>query len=126
MAFSDVITLLFLNQSHLVLEYPISVQKRIGGSSSISTHTAFQTIIEILGLVMLVNPLRIFLPLSVICISAGLLWGIPIVLAGRGVSVASMLAIVLGSLFFFLGLIANQLAAIRLHLAKFREDRGEK
>jgi hypothetical protein len=36
-----------------------------------------------------------------------------------------MLAIVLGSLFFFLGLIASQLAAIRLHLAKFREDLGE-
>jgi glycosyltransferase involved in cell wall biosynthesis len=117
MAFSDVITLLFLNQSHLVLEYPIPVQKRIAGASSISTYTAFQTIIEILGLAMLVNPLRIFLPLSIMCVSIGLLWGIPIVIAGRGVSVGAMLAIVLGSLFFFLGLIANQLAAIRLHLA---------
>lgn len=122
MAFSDVITLLFLNQCHLVLEFPISVQKRIAGSSSISTHTALQTIIEILGLTMLVNPLRIFLPLSVFCISVGLLWGIPIVIAGRGVSVGAMLAIVLGSLFFFLGLIASQLAAIRLHLANLGDD----
>jgi glycosyltransferase involved in cell wall biosynthesis len=117
MAFSDVITLLFLNQGHLVLEFPISVKKRIAGSSSIGTYTALQTIIEILNLVMLVNPLRIFLPLSIFCISVGLLWGIPIVLAGRGVSVGSMLAIVLGALFFFLGLIASQLASIRLHLA---------
>lgn len=60
MAFSDVITLLFINQGHLVLEYPISVNKRVAGVSSISTYTAFQTIIEILGLAMLVNPLRIF------------------------------------------------------------------
>ena len=117
MAFSDVITLLFLNQGHLVLEYPISVDRRIAGSSSISTRTAVETVIEILGLIMLVNPLRIFLPISIICISVGLLWGIPIVIAGRGVSVGAMLAIVLGSLFFFLGLIASQLAAIRLHLA---------
>ena len=117
MAFSDVITLLFLNQGLLVLEIPISVRKRIAGSSSISTHTAFQTIIEILGLAMLINPLRIFLPLSIFCVAVGLLWGIPIVIAGRGVSVGAMLAIVLGSLFFFLGLIASQLAAIRLHLA---------
>jgi glycosyltransferase involved in cell wall biosynthesis len=122
MAFSDVITLLFLNQGHLVLEFPISVKKRIAGSSSIGTHTAFQTIIEILGLAMLVNPLRIFLPLSIFCVSVGLLWGIPIVIAGRGVSVGAMLAIVLGSLFFFLGLIASQLAAIRLHLAKLDND----
>jgi glycosyltransferase involved in cell wall biosynthesis len=117
MAFSDVITLLFLNQGHLVLEFPISVHKRIAGSSSIGTHTAFQTIMEILNLAMLVNPLRIFLPLSIFCLAAGLLWGIPIVLAGRGVSVGSMLAIVLGALFFFLGLIASQLASIRMHLA---------
>ena len=117
MAFSDVITLLFLNQGHLVLEFPISVKKRIAGSSSIGTHTAFQTIMEILNLAMLVNPLRIFLPLSLLCLAAGLLWGIPIVLAGRGVSVGSMLAIVLSALFFFLGLIASQLASIRLHLA---------
>jgi glycosyltransferase involved in cell wall biosynthesis len=117
MAFSDVITLLFLNQGHLVLEFPISVKKRIGGISSIGTYTAFQTIMEILNLAMLVNPLRIFLPLSVICIAVGLLWGIPIVLAGRGVSVFAMMSIVLGALFFFLGLIASQLASIRLHLA---------
>ena len=125
MAFSDVITLLFLNQSHLVLEFPISVQKRIAGSSSIGTYTAFQTIIEILGLAMLVNPLRIFLPLSFFCIAVGLLWGIPIIIAGRGVSVGSMLAIVLGSLFFFLGLIANQLAAIRLHLANISDNKDK-
>ena len=126
MAFSDVITLLFVNQGHLVLEVPISVKKRIGGSSSISTQTAFLTLIEILGLVMLVNPLRIFLPLSIICVLAGLIWGIPIVLADRGVSVGSMLAIVLGVLFFFMGLIANQLSAIRLHLAGLGKNENPK
>lgn len=123
MAFSDVITLLFLDQGHLVLEKPVSVKKRIAGESSIGTHTAFQTIIEILNLAMLVNPLRIFLPLSFICISIGLLWGLPIMIAGRGVSVGSMLAIVLGSLFFFLGLIASQLAAIRFQLASLRGNK---
>ena len=125
MAFSDVITLLFLNQGHLVLEFPISVKKRIAGLSSIGTHTAFQTIIEILNLAMLVNPLRIFLPLSIACIAVGFLWGIPIVIAGRGVSVGAMLAIVLGAFFFFLGLIASQLASIRLHLARLKENRDQ-
>jgi glycosyltransferase involved in cell wall biosynthesis len=125
MAFSDVITLLFLDQGHLVLEMPITVKKRIAGSSSIGTHTAFQTIIEILNLAMLVNPLRIFLPLSFFCIVVGLVWGLPIIIAGRGVSVGSMLAIVLGSLFFFLGLIASQLAAIRFQLANLRANRSK-
>jgi len=116
MAFSDVITLLFLYQRHLVLEYPITAKKRLAGKSTINIQTAFQTLREILSLVMLVNPLRIFLPISFICIFVGMLWGIPIILLGRGVSVGSMLAIVLGTLFFFLGLLANQLSLIRLHL----------
>ncbi len=123
MAFSDVITLLFLHQKHLVLEFPIQAKERLAGSSSISTHTALQTVIEILNLVMLVNPLRIFLPLSLVCIAAGLIWGIPIALLGRGVSVGSMLAIVLGALFFFLGLLASQLSSIRLHLARTKNHR---
>ena len=118
MAFSDVITLLFLHQKHLVLEYPIQAKERLAGSSSINTHTALQTVIEILNLVMLVNPLRIFLLLSLLCIAAGLIWGIPIALLGRGVSVGSMLAIVLGALFFFLGLLASQLSSIRLYQAR--------
>jgi len=121
MAFSDVITLLFLDQRHLVLEHPIQVQNRIAGSSSINTRTAFQTLVEILNLVMLVNPLKIFLPLSFLSILAGLAWGLPIMIAGRGVSVGSMLAIVLGALFFFLGLIANQLSSIRLRLSKIKK-----
>jgi hypothetical protein len=37
----------------------------------------------ILELAMLVNPLRIFLPILILCMSVGLLWGIPIVIAGR-------------------------------------------
>jgi glycosyltransferase involved in cell wall biosynthesis len=114
MAFSDVITLIFINQRHLVLEHPITVHERKSGKSTINTYTAFETIIEILNLVMLFNPLRVFLPLSVVCIVVGLAWGTPFILLGKGVSVGSMLAIVVGVLFFFLGLIASQLSAIRL------------
>jgi glycosyltransferase involved in cell wall biosynthesis len=115
MAFSDVITLLFIDRRHLVLEYPITVNPRMSGTSTINTKTAFETIVEILNIVMLLNPLRIFLPLSVLFVAIGLLWGLPIILVGRGVSVGAMLAILLGTLFFFLGLIASQLSAIRIH-----------
>jgi len=124
MAFSDVITLLFLNQRHLVLEYPIEVHSRVAGESTISTRTAFETIVEILGLLMLVNPLRIFLPLSFISVLVGVAWGIPIVWMGRGVSVGAMLAIVVGVFFFILGLIAGQLSAIRMHLSKLKKNKN--
>jgi glycosyltransferase involved in cell wall biosynthesis len=116
MAFSFFNTLIFIKKRHLVLEYPVIINKRVTGRSTINTYTAFQTVMEIINITMLFNPLRIFLSLSLICIGFGLAWGIPILLRGRGVSVGAMLAIVTGLLFFFIGLIAEQLSALRLGL----------
>ncbi|HEX9386166.1 MAG TPA: glycosyltransferase family 2 protein, partial [Anaerolineales bacterium] len=114
MAFSDVITLVFLSEHHLVLEYPIQVSPRQAGQSMINTITAFETVIQVLNIALMFNPLKLFLPISALCILAGFGWGIPFVLLGRGVSVGAMLAIVTGLLFFVLGLIASQLSAIRM------------
>jgi len=114
MAFSDVITLVFLSEHNLVLEYPIQVSPRRGGQSMINTYTAFETLIQVLNIAVMFNPLKLFLPISALCILAGFGWGIPFVLLGRGVSVGAMLAVVTGLLFFVLGLIASQLSAIRM------------
>jgi hypothetical protein len=114
MAFSDVITLVFLSERNLVLEHPIHVLPRNTGESTVTTFTAFETVIQVLNLTLMFNPLRVFLPISAVCILAGLGWGIPIILLGRGVSVGAMLAIVTGLLFFVLGLLASQLSAIRM------------
>jgi glycosyltransferase involved in cell wall biosynthesis len=123
MAFSDVVTLVFLSQKHLVVERPVTVRKRLRGRSKVSTQTAIDTVVEILSLITLFNPLRLFLPLAVAAWIAGLAWGIPIVLRGRGVSVGSMLALVTGVVLFALGLMAEQLAAIRKRQAIDGSDR---
>jgi len=114
MAFSDVIALAFISQRELVLEHPITTRNRITGKSKINLQTAFETIIEIINIILLFNPLRVFLPISILSIVLGFGWGIPLILLGRGVSVGAMLAIVLGALFFAIGLIASQLSAIRI------------
>jgi hypothetical protein len=114
MAFSDVITLVFLSEHNLVLEHPIRITPRRTGQSTITTFTAFETVIQVLNTILMFYPLRVFLPISVLCILAGLGWGIPIILLGRGVSVGAMLAIVTGLLFFVLGLLASQLSALRM------------
>jgi hypothetical protein len=120
MAFSDVITLVFLNERNLVMEHPISVSPRRVGQSTINTFTAFETVMQVLNISLMFNPLRVFLPISTVCILAGLGWGIPIILLGRGVSVGAMLAIVTGLLFFVLGLLASQLSAIRMERLRDR------
>ena len=113
MAFSDVITLVFINNRHLVMEEPIQVRERKSGNSTIGLQTAFQTIMEILHIVILFNPMKIFLPLSLVCLIFTTLWGIPLLVAGRGLSVGSMLGAMLGILLFLLGLITEQLSQIR-------------
>lgn len=120
MAFSDVITLVFLSERNLVLEHPIRISPRKLGQSTINTFTAFETVIQVLNITLMFNPLRVFLPISILCFLAGFGWGIPIVLLGRGVSVGAMLAIVTGLIFFVLGLLASQLSAIRME--RLRDD----
>jgi glycosyltransferase involved in cell wall biosynthesis len=126
MAFSDVITLIFIKKRHLVLEHPITIRQRAAGKSTINTFTAIQTVMEIINIAMLFNPLRIFLPLSLFCIGFGLAWGIPIMLRARGVSVGAMLAIVTGLLCFFFGLIGEQLSAMRMSVLDLDKERDEK
>lgn len=113
MAYSDIIALIYISQKHLVLEKPIHIKPRTSGKSTISFRTAIETLIEILNIVVLFNPMRIFLPISVVSIALGLIWGIPFIIMGRGVSSGMFLAIITGIIFFLLGLIAEQLSMIR-------------
>jgi len=114
MPFSDIMTLYFVNQRHLVLETPISISPRVAGISTINTMTAFETIMEILNIVTFFNPMRVFLPVALVFFALSALWGIPpMILRGEGISVGTLLLFVTGMNLFFLGLIAEQLAMIR-------------
>lgn len=112
MAFSDTIALIFINQGHMVIEHPIAINKRLAGKSTITIHTAFDTIWKILNMTMLFKPIKIFLPVSLFFIISGIAWGLPIVLSGRGVSVGASMSILAGIIFLFFGLLAEQLSLI--------------
>lgn len=113
MAFSDIITLSFIAEKYKVMEIPILINPRAGGESKITFVSAFDTVIEIINIVVFFNPLRLFLPLSALFLLAGLAWGIPIVVQGRGVSTGSLLAFTISAIALLLGLIAEQLSQIR-------------
>jgi glycosyltransferase involved in cell wall biosynthesis len=113
MAYSDIITLCFINNRHLVLEEPIIINSRLKGKSTISIQTAFQTIMEIINIVVLFNPMKIFLPISLLTLIITLSWGIRFMVEGRGVTIGTLLGIISALIFFFLGLIAEQLSLIR-------------
>jgi len=115
MSFSDVITLVFIHQRSLVLQYPIQTNPRKSGKSTINTYTAAQTVLEILNIILMFNPLRIFLPLSFLFVFAGLTWGALVyMINGSGLSVGAMLSIVMGLILAVLGLLANQISSMRM------------
>ena len=119
MAYSDVIALLFINLGHKVEERPIRIKERIGGVSTISTMTAVETIKEILNVVVLMNPMRLFAPLGMFFILVAIAWDIPIFIKSLedptidGVSVGALLLFMTGLILFMFGFIAEQLALIR-------------
>ncbi len=112
-SFSTTITMALLSRGYNVKYVPIQVERRVG-QSTVSITTGLDTFILILRIAALFNPLRIFVPLSVLTGTAGILWGIPYALAGRGVSMGSMLAIVTAILLFGLGLLCDQISQLRL------------
>lgn len=113
MAYSDTIVLVFINYRHLVLEIPISIKQRTEGKSTIGIHTAIETVKEIINLVFLFNPLKIFFPLSVFIFLISLAWAFPIILRGNGLSVGALLGIMLSVILLFLGLVAEQISLLR-------------
>jgi len=113
MAYSDIIALVFLNFRHLVIEEPITIKNRIAGESTIGTMTAVDTIKEIINIVVLFNPMKIFFPASVFLMIVSLAWGLPIVFQNKGVSTATMLGIVTSIIILFIGILTEQVSLIR-------------
>jgi hypothetical protein len=99
-----------------VQETPIRIEQRKGGESTIGINTAFQTLMEIINIVVMFNPLKVFLPISVFLFILGALIGGYFISLGRGLSVAASFLLITSLITFLLGLVAEQLSQIRKNL----------
>jgi glycosyltransferase involved in cell wall biosynthesis len=114
-SFSTTSTIAFLCRGYAVTEVPITIRRRHQEArSTVRLSTGFDTLVLILRLACLFYPLRLFIPASVVFVAGGILWGLPYVLLERGVSVGALLLILTGLLLFFFGLLADQVAQLRL------------
>jgi hypothetical protein len=113
MAYSDIIALVFISQRHKVTEEPIRIKPRVAGDSTINVKTAYETIMEIINVVILFNPMRIFLTIAICCVIFAVVWDYHIFIRGGGVSTGSGMLIVSGFIFFMLGLVTEQLSQMR-------------
>lgn len=113
-SFSTTSTMVMLNRGYAVTNVPIEVRQRQGdGRSTVTMRTGFDTLLLVLRLVMLLTPLRLFLPLGAISILFGVVWAIPYLLARQGLTVTALLFILNGILVILFGLLADQVAELR-------------
>jgi glycosyltransferase involved in cell wall biosynthesis len=98
MAYSDIITLLHFNFSYKIGEYPITINNRMHGTSTINYKTAIETIREIAFIIVNIFPFKFFSILSVLIFTIASIWSIPFIVEAKGLTVG-------GSLLFFSALI---------------------
>lgn len=112
-SFSTTSTLAFLKEAYNIGTFPIVVSERVGRKSNVKfVKDGSKTIFLITRIIMLFNPLKIFIPLSIILFFLGITWGITgFILAARFPNTAMLLSI-LGMFIFFIGLVADQVAML--------------
>ena len=119
-SFSTTITMVLLSQNYTVDYVPINVNKRTG-KSTVSIKTGLDTIILILRLSSLFNPLRIFLPISLIFILVGSVKIITNLLSYGPITTGSLLSFMVGLIIFSLGLLSDQISQLRLESLRKRK-----
>ncbi len=119
---STTTTLLFLKQGHAVRWVPTVVRERLGTSTVRPLQDGMRTLLLIVRLITLLDPFRVFFPVSAALGAAGLLWAIPYLAMGRGLSVGALFLLVTSMMLFFFGLVVDQVAAMRREQAAFHWD----
>ncbi len=112
-SFSTTSTLIVMNRGYAVAYEPIQVNSR-QGKSTVSLMTGYETFLLILRVVLMFDPLRVFVPASLLLVISGILLGIyPYFILKKGLTTGSLLVILAGILVFFFGLLADQISALR-------------
>lgn len=112
-SFTTTITLAMLMGGYNLKYVPIESETRIGKSKIKAFRDGSNFILLILRTVSLFNPLKVFLPISLLLMSFGIVDLLYEVILNFNVSSASILLITSSIIVFFFGLLADQIAAIR-------------
>ena len=116
-SFSTTSTLAFLKEGYSIGTIPIKVEERVGRSSNLRFFKdGAKTIMLILRIIMLFNPLKIFFPASFIITAVGIIFGIYGYLLVDRFSNGAIVLTILGMFLFFIGLVADQISIMNRRL----------
>lgn len=114
-SFSTTITITLLKQGYKIKYIPIKTKKREGKSSVKAIKDGIETIMLILRLITLFDPMRVYLPVSFICIFGAFIYQIMNIISyGFHIVGGTIIAFLIGVLIFLFGLLADQVSSLRL------------
>lgn len=124
-SFTTTITLTMLREGYRVKYVPIEVDKRAGKSTVKLFRHGFGAFLFILRIVTLFNPLKVFLPISLILFMLGVLRLFQGLMSGVNNTITAVIGIVSGVLIFMFGLLADQIASLRRERLTRGDSRDE-
>lgn len=113
-SFTTTITLAYLRESFNVKYVPIEAETRVGRPSSVKFfRDGYKTFLLIIRVIVLFNPLKVFIPASMFLLLAGTAFTIyGIIIYGRAPN-TGILIILSSIILFFMGILADQISSIR-------------
>ena len=119
-SFSTTSTIAFLNMGYSVGYHPIVVNRRVGKSTVKQLKDGSNVMLLILRLIVLFNPLKVFIPSSFILFAIGLIYeiyaGIIIHPNPPKLIPGAFFVMLTGVLLFFFGLVVDQISEMRKYM----------
>jgi len=114
-SFSTTITLAMLKSAYNVKYVPIGVSRRVGRKSSVNVFKdGLQTLLLIMRVIVLFNPLKVFVPASMILFGLGFFYALFVVIFVQfHIPSGAILLVISSFILFFFGILADQIAALR-------------
>ena len=106
-------TMSFIKAGYSVSFVPIEAEQRVGHSKIKLAKDGAKFFLILLKIITIFSPLRIFVPISVIIFALGFLYALRTIWTQSHVTNSSVLLIVLSVVIFLVGLVSEQISALR-------------
>jgi glycosyltransferase involved in cell wall biosynthesis len=106
-------TLAFLKAGYNVTFVPIEAQTRVGHSKINVSRDGMAFVLILLRVITIFSPLRIFLPISLLSFLLGAGYGVYTIITETHITNTSVLLILLSVVVFLVGLVSEQISALR-------------
>ncbi|MBI2186672.1 MAG: glycosyltransferase family 2 protein [Acidobacteria bacterium] len=106
-------TLAFIRAGYSVAFEPVGTARRVGRSKIHFTRDGATFLLIVLKIVTLFSPLRIFLPISLVSLGVGAVYGVWNAVAYGRIPNGAVVLILFAALVFLVGLVSEQVASLR-------------